>query len=93
MLLNIQTYQDKALRHLALCKERYKTDSADSVPLIIAQEWANAFAKDNIDIDEIAHIVRVAEQSKDSYDMLFFMFCNDIRKIYREMWENHLNIG
>jgi hypothetical protein len=54
-----------------------------------------ALERDQLDIDEIAQIVHEAEfwqqnWSQRPFDVGFYGFCNDLRRMYKELWQEHL---
>lgn len=91
MKVDIQKLREDAFNNVKLFEMRYKNADKNSAPLIFVERWANAFSDDEINMNEIANIVREVEKEKDKYDMTFFLFCNDARKIYQLLMEKFLN--
>lgn len=93
--MTIQQFRDDAIERVKRYEKRYAGQNENFVPLDIARRWARAFEGDGVDLDEIASIMREAENEKDNYDIAFYGFCNDMRKIYRGLWQESLtqNIG
>jgi hypothetical protein len=91
--MTIQGYRKDAIERLELYRKRYQGQDSGFTPLNIAQRWLNAIEREEIDLDEIASVMHEAEQDKDRYDIAFYTFCNEMRKIYRALWEDFLNRG
>jgi hypothetical protein len=91
--MKFEKYQADAIRHLELCETRYRGLGDDHFPLIIARRWARAFTGEQIDLDELGSVLRDVEKETKNYDIVFHGFCNDIRAIYREIWQDFLNRG
>jgi hypothetical protein len=91
--MTIQEYRKEAIERLELYRMRYQGQDSSFVPLNIAQRWLNAFESEEVDLDEIASIMREAEKDKDRYDIAFYTFCNEMRKIHRALWEDFLTRG
>ena len=89
--MTIQQYRDDAIKNLELYEMRYKRQDDNFVPRKTARRWSQALNGKDIDLDEIASILREAEQDRDLYDIAFHAFCNDMRQIYRALWEDFLN--
>jgi hypothetical protein len=89
--MTIQVYRKDAIERLELFKKRYRGQETSFVPLDMARRWLEAFAGDEVDMDEIASLMREGEKVKDRYDIAFHAFCNDMREIYNELWVAFLN--
>ena len=89
--MDISKYRKDALERLESFKQRFEGKSDDFPPIKFARLWFEAFDKNELNINEIASIMREAEEHQDRYDILFHMFCNDMKEIYRSLWNDFLN--
>jgi len=89
--MDTSKYRKDALERLESSKQRFKGETEDFPPIKFARLWFEAFDKNELDINQIADIMREAEKYQSRYDILFFMFCNDMKEIYHSIWEEFLN--
>jgi hypothetical protein len=89
--MRFEEYRADAIRQVKLSEARYADEADNYLPTVIARRWARAFEGEEVDLDEIANVLRDAEKEKNNYDLVFHAFCNDMRKMYRVLWQDFLS--
>lgn len=88
-LSKIEKYRLEAFEGLKFC-ESYKDEDWARIPVNYARRWASAFESTDINLDDLAEIVRDIECERDSYGIGWDLFLMDRRKIYQELFEDFL---
>jgi len=91
--MTTRIYREDAIKNLELFEKRFEGAGDEFLPLSIARRWARVFQNEPIDMDELARIVREAEKEQNRYEIAFYAFCNDMRRIYHDLWEDFLKKG
>lgn len=90
--MEIQEIHKHALQTLRIAQERYSGVNEQFLPLILIKEWVSLTEQNEVDLDEVAKILRQTEEliNKNDHDLFFFLFYNSLKKHYHDLWDSFL---
>jgi hypothetical protein len=80
----------KAAQLIEACQNRYDWLGALNFPLRMAISWHHCLTADPIDFNGLKEIFDRATFCQKDFDILFFMFCNDMERVIKELWIDSL---
>ena len=86
----VRKYKEDAEKWLEFSEVKYRGHPVDFVPRRIARRWCEAFTGGEADLDAMAQILRDVEPDRNRYGLTFHAFCNDMRRMYLELWQDFL---
>jgi hypothetical protein len=86
----LELYRADATNTVESFQRRYHEGGNRDRFIAIAQRWATALHRQDLDPNELSEVIRDAERYKRVADIAFYGFIIEMRAIYHWLWKQHL---